>query len=173
MIVEMISVTQALSPFSDLSSVRPDVLEAAAERGTAVHRACLAYVLGAWAPVDAEYAGYLESFKRWYDATITHYLSVEQEYASAEYVFCGHPDLVAEIGPAIVVVDIKTPAQRGRLWGAQIAAYMHLTGAARGGTLRLKRDGSRAIFDEYTGDARRDFAAFLSALNAYRNFKGE
>lgn len=169
----MISVTRALAPFADFGAVRPDVLDAAAARGTEVHRACAAYALGAWAPLAGENQGYLDSFATWFDICVERVVSVEQEYADKVHGYVGHPDIVLVMrgDEDETVIDLKTPVTKNRLWAAQIAAYMRLTGAKRGGSLRLKRDGSRAIFDEYTATAA-DYAAFLSALNAARWFGG-
>jgi len=60
------SVTQVLQPFADFSGIRPEVLEAAADRGTRVHSACLAKAAGAWSkPLPESEVGYYESFCAW------------------------------------------------------------------------------------------------------------
>ncbi|KKL98766.1 hypothetical protein LCGC14_1821120 [marine sediment metagenome] len=68
----IISVTQALSPFSDFSGIDPEVLQHAAERGSRVHRACAAYALGFPAlGLHDEDEGYFESFKGWFDEYVS------------------------------------------------------------------------------------------------------
>ncbi len=173
------SVTQVLSPFSDFSGVRPEVLEHAAARGTKVHAVCAAYAQGLWVPkLDPEVQPYFDSFRRWFDAMVDGEANgVELEVISKAHGYVGHLDLAVSIrgDEGVSIIDIKTPATKNRLWSAQLAAYRvayeeHWGRAAiRVASLRLKKDGSRAIFDEYTTSAQ-DFAAFLSALNAYRWF---
>ena len=63
------SVTTVLSPFSDFSKIRPEVLKRAADRGSRVHAACAIYAKGLWAncalcPGDGPF---FDSFMKWSD----------------------------------------------------------------------------------------------------------
>ncbi len=172
------SVTEVLGVFADFSQVPEDVLAHAAARGTRVHAACAAILEGLWAPPpEPEWAGYVESFRAWLPV-VAEVVLVEAELVDEAIGYCGHPDLICRLrgDRGLTVVDLKTPAVKSKLWAAQLAAYKRLAEANghapidRVGTLRLKANGSPPIFDEFQ-HSERDFAAFLSALNAYRWFR--
>lgn len=166
------SVTQILAPFSDFSRVRPAVLEAAAERGTAVHRLCAGVAQRLFIQIPPELAGYVASFKAWWPV-VGELIACETEYRDDRLGYFGHPDLVVRIkgDEGLTVVDLKTPAVVGKTWACQLAAYAHLVGASRILSLRLKADGSRPVVNEFT-DKGRHFAAFCAALSAWRYFNG-
>ena len=171
------TVTQVLKPWADFSMVRPEVLAMAAERGTDAHRICAAILRGLWVPsIPEDCRGFVLSFRSWLPFVQDIHL-VEGELIDPALGFAGHPDMIVTLKgdsrPA--VIDLKTPATKCRLWRAQLAAYKHLAivndwHVNRVASLRLKRDGSRPIFDEYT-DSAQDMAAFTAALNAHRWFK--
>lgn len=173
------SVTRVLGVFADFSRIPPHVLNHAAARGTKVHAACSAIAKGLWCPPqEPEVQPYVDSFRRWFDRYVESVSAVEVELVDEKLGFCGHPDLICRIKgdkwDELTVVDLKTPATKNRLWSAQLAAYRHLAETEidppkRTASLRLRKDGSRALFDEYEDQAR-DLAAFLSALNAVRWF---
>ena len=59
----MFRVTEVLSDYVDLSMVPPDVLQAAAERGTLVHDICAGILHGFFPPeIPEEAKGYVDSF---------------------------------------------------------------------------------------------------------------
>ena len=180
------SVTEVLSPYF-LLDVPQDQrhyierhLETAKERGKKVHAACGSYALGLWvAPLPEEWYGYFESFKTWFDNFVDRVFFVEKRLQCDEFFFTGRLDLgVRLIDRREMVVDIKTPLQESPTWCAQLAGYEYL--AIRYddimdgiGSMALKLDpkgaSAKAIVYQYSDD---DFAAFLSALNAFRYFKG-
>ena len=174
------SVTTILGKYSDFSMIPPDVLEAAAARGTEVHDYCAKYALGIWTPpLSAHIEGYGLSFRRWFDEYVTEVILVEQDLRDEVMGFKGRIDLIPKLKgdfhPAII--DYKTPITIGRTWEAQIAAYKHLAvdngiPVERGGDLKLKRDGAPAKYVP-CGNAVQAFAAFHHALNAHRYFKGD
>ena len=181
--MNMPSVTRALNPFADFSGIPPAVLAHAAERGTKVHAICAALAQGLWAPdIPEECAGYVESFQGWFESRVEAVAGCEIELVDEAIGFEGHPDLICRLkgDERLTLVDLKTPATKNRLWVAQLAAYRHLARLAgfdidRVGSLRLKKNGAPPIFDEYQ-HSERYFAAFTSALNAYKFFsvqKGE
>lgn len=60
----LLSVTRVLAPFTGLDAVRPDVLEAACRRGTAVHTACLLHAQGIFSiDPEGEWHGLVDSFR--------------------------------------------------------------------------------------------------------------
>lgn len=171
------SVTTVLSVFSDFSKIDPRVLEAAAQRGTEVHRICSAIASGLHVPaIPEDIRGYVQSFQSWFDR-VEDVLLVEQRLRDPVFMYHGKPDLVVRLrgDQAPRLIDLKTPLSRGRLWSAQIAAYERLFTVATGqecphsGTLRLRRDGRPPIFDECRHGPS-DLQAFLCALGAYRHF---
>lgn len=170
-------VTQVLGVFSDFSAVPASRLAAAAERGSRVHAVCASILTGLWVPaIDPEWAGYIESFKKWLPYVVD-VVAVECRLVDDSIGYEGTPDVICRIlgDEALTVVDLKTPVTKNKLWAAQCAAYRRLSEAngyapiKRVGTLRLKPNGGQPVFDEYQ-HSERDFAAFLSALNAYRWF---
>lgn len=172
------SVTTALGVFVDWSKIRPDVLEAACARGTAVHSACGAYALGVWVnPLPDSYQGYFQSFTAWFDKYVEKVYLVEKRLFCHTYKFKGKPDFVLKIkgDNLLSVVDIKTPITVGKTWASQLSSYKYLVETnenikiGRLFSLRLKANGGNPIVDEYQ-HSDSDFAAFLAALTAYNYF---
>lgn len=178
--MSLISVTQALDPFTDFSSIPPHVLEHAIWRGIEVHKICAGIANGLFSPrPQHELAGRIQSFKGWFSTTVERVVFVEREYICTCYQYVGHPDLgvVIKGDNGITVVDLKTPITEGRTWRGQLAAYRHLVECCeapvrRSGALMLNPDGKPAKLKEYQ-DGKEDFAAFLAALTATRYFGGK
>lgn len=173
------SVTQVLSPWTDYSMVPAHIMEAASERGTAVHAICAARIQNLWhLPVADVLAGYVKSFDSW-ARVVSDVILVEPEMEDSSLGYCGHLDLAVRIkgDSELSIVDLKTPASCIPTWRPQLAAYRNLAEAngheiSRVFSLRLDRAGGRAKVDEYTGTVRADFAGFISALNCWKFFKG-
>ena len=174
------SVTTILSPWSDFSMVPEHVLEAAAERGTRVHKACASVARGLWAPRPADIAGYLLSYDQWFNLIDKDKpMWIEEEFTS-KLGFLGHPDFAGFYhgDDCLVVVDNKTPRARSLVWVAQLAAYGVLVEEKTGiqvkrcGSLRLNPEGKRPIFDELRPNERiRGLEAFMGSLTAWKYFK--
>jgi hypothetical protein len=175
--MQSLSVTRVLSPFTDFSSVPPDRLQFAADRGRAVHAACAAYARGLPVLIDNGAYDFFACFRDWYDKHVARALFIESEFSDPHtYGIIGHPDIVCELADGrVVVVDYKTPAVESPTWKAQLAAYCYLVrpvvGDADGLALMLSRDGKPARAVTYQRQAQ-DFAAFVAALTAWRYFKG-
>ena len=174
--MKYISVTRALSPYTDFSMIHPETLAYAADRGTRVHAVCTDYSLGKFVVVPYDCQGFFESYKGWFDKYVEKVIAVEIELKCDTYGIVGHSDLICVLrnDKEPTVIDLKTPAATSRLWRVQLAAYYYLAkpkyNPKRVASLRLKKDGSPPIFNEYTSQAE-DFAAFLSCLFATRFFK--
>jgi hypothetical protein len=175
------SVTQVLSVYQDFSMVPEHVLTMASERGTRVHAICASIAQGLFVSqriITPDVEGYIESFKKWFKY-VEEVVFVEGELVDSELGFLGHPDLIIRMqgDQFLTLTDLKTPAIIGKTWRAQCAAYKHLAmhkfKIKRTGTLRLKQNGGFPIFDEYSDTIFADLAAFMSALNAWRYFKGD
>jgi hypothetical protein len=173
------SVTTVLSPFTDFSDIRPDILAAAAERGSRVHAACAAHVNGLWADcfLLQEEKGYFKSFLDWSSRAVSEFRAVEMELADPKLSYMGHPDAIVKMSGDIglTVIDYKTPITASKTWLPQIAAYAHLArtngyDVKRGLAVRLKKTGGSPISTEIDIDGE-PWMAFLNALGAYRYFK--
>lgn len=179
------SVTQVLSVYQDFSMVPEDVLTMASERGSRVHAICASLAQKLFVShrqITPDIEGYIQSFNQWFEY-VEEVVLVEKGLVDPKLGFIGHPDLLVKMkgDQDLTLIDLKTPKVIGKTWRAQLAAYWHLIAIflldykfkiKRCGSLRLKQDGGFPIFDEYTKSLHADFAAFLSALNAWRYFKG-
>lgn len=176
----LFSVTDVMGMAFRADKIPPHVLEHAASRGTVVHRCCSLYARRIWfkMPGDKKTAGYIESFKAWWDHFIdkTRPIHVELELICSTFGFMGHPDIIAHMRHETlpVVIDLKTPRITSPTWKGQLASYKHLakvngfeTGKAR--SLQLQPNGSAARAAIYE-DHYQDFAAFLNGLNFFRYF---
>jgi hypothetical protein len=171
------SVTEALQPWADFSKVPPAVLQAAADRGTAVHQACAAYA--AALPVfglPPEVEPYFNSFRRWFDHVVDEVLLCEERLTDEDFGYHGEPDTVVKSKhQEIILVDLKTPVTKTKTWRVQLAAYKNLVEKYKGvkvdrvGSLRLSPEGKTPKMDYYEYQAQ-DFNIFLSSLNCYRFF---
>ena len=174
------SVTTVLDSWADLSGIPAGTLRAAAERGSAVHRACGALASGLWAPpLPEEYAGYVQSFSRWFEAAVKEVILVEPAFVHPVYGYCGHPDMIVRLkgDSCLTLVDEKTPLSPAKTWRPQLAAYVELSevnGYPIGRSLaaRLRKSGAPALVNEYTGTLAGDLSVFLSCLTAWKYFKG-
>lgn len=172
------SVTEVLSPWADFSHIPPDRLEAAAERGTAVHNACFAYAAGLpTVGLRADVEPYVISFRRWFDRVVDRVILCEERITDDRHGYHGEPDLlIAAKHAENILIDAKTPVTKIKTWRVQLAAYKNLCEnytslpIDRVGSLRLSPDGKTPKMDYYDYQAQ-DFNVFLSALNAYRFFK--
>lgn len=177
--MKLYSVTEVLSPWSDYSSVPPDRLAAAAERGKRIHAAAAAKLTGTFlvVPLHPEDAGLWESLSSWMDSEISDVFDVEPELIDEKMGFIGHPDLLCCVRKRYCVVDWKTPQTEQPTWKIQLGAYVHLAIQARkyvspvwrGMAVQPHPEGKPAKATPYLGTAQ-DLSIFLSALNAYRYF---
>lgn len=106
------SVTQVLKPWSDFSRVDLDLLNMAAARGTEVHSICAAIVQGLWYEEPRpEVAGYVRSFRDWFESSISEVCWAESKLVDEVYRFTGTPDIVVILkgDSAPSLWDIKTP----------------------------------------------------------------
>lgn len=174
------SVTQILSPFSGIENLKlryPDRLIAAAKRGTLVHSYCESLVQGFPAlDIRPDLQGYVTSFKLWLNQ-VERIHCTELRLIDLNLGFHGQFDLVCQLkGDSYLSLwDIKTPEAAQKTWPLQVAAYRHLAKVnalptARGGTIRLRKNGQLPIVLDYAKTAQHDWALFVSCLNVYNKF---
>lgn len=176
----MLRVTEVLSDYVDLSMVPPDVLQAAADRGTLVHDICAGILQGFFPPeIPEEAKGYVDSFLLFKDKYIREVIAVEAEVVHPQWRYVGHIDFGGyfhTISEA-VVLDWKTPITKSRTWEAQAAAYLeaarftfpgHNWGLA--GILQLSPDGKYPKMT-WVENYAMSFHAFINKLQADQYFR--
>jgi hypothetical protein len=176
---DLIRVTEVLKPFID-SYVEEGSLaqELYFKRGIFVHEWCANYAKKIWKPIELDdYRGYVECFRYWFDKYVQEVIFIEQRFDDRAWGFTGQPDLACVLRGEITgtLIDYKTSAVTQKWWMGQLGAYYHLAQQfpfpiEKAGALQLFDDGRKAQF-VVCDDPKEAFAAFLSALNAYRYFK--
>lgn len=149
--------------------------EAAAWRGSVVHKCCELHCKGTLDPasVDPAAQGYLDAwikFKRNLGFIPT---QIEQMSWSPSKDFCGTPDRFGYLGNGLpVVIDLKTGA--AQKWHAlQLAAYVQFVPDAnklQRFTVQLAPDGEYKMVEYPVVELPIDFAAFLACLTL-RNWR--
>ena len=172
------SVTQVLGVYQDFSKVPADVLQYAQNRGSLVHKICGCIARGVpyLGEIPPDHAGYVLSFRNWFDTAVEEVVLVEERLYDYDLGYHGKPDLIVRIkgDRFLTLPDLKTPQAVYPVWAAQCAAYRNLArkndhDVQRQGSLRLDPHGGRAKLTEYMDDTR-DMAAFSAALTAHRYF---
>ena len=169
------SVTQVLKYYIDFSHVAPDILQAAADRGTQVHTICAAIAQDLWIPsIPTNLKGYIKSFENWYKSYVTELVFTEKRLYSKQRGYHGKPDMVVRIkcDKGLSLCDLKTPVTVQKIWRLQLAGYRELLiengiDINRVFSLRLDKDGKSPKLTEYT-ESSYDFAIFLSCLNIFK-----
>jgi len=174
---EVPSVTQVLEPLYDWSGIPSAVLQEAAARGTAVHKACELHDLEVLdeSSLDADIAAYLDGWKRFLADTHFRIERVEARVHSPTYDYAGTTDRTGRLGRNSTVLDIKSGVMTP-VTGPQTAAYERAlteqTGAkfSRRYGVYLRPNDYRLI--RY--DASTDWLIFQSArnLNTWRQNHG-
>ena len=166
------SVTQVLGKLSDFSMVPPDVLAAACERGTIVHKLCEYHDLNDLDPESiGEWWKYLDAWINFCADYKAEWVHIEQPMFSHRYGYAGTPDRAGFLkGIRYGSVDIKTGKTLHRVCGMQGAAYRQLFAenygfewlTARRATVQLRDDGTYKFLPWDDPD---DWPAYLSLIN--------
>lgn len=120
------NVTTLMSPLTEKTydEVDPVIMMKAAARGTAVHEACENYALYGIEDCPAEYKGYFDAFKLWWDEKKPVVLSCESHVYHKMLGYAGTSDLLCEIKGHVTLVDYKTTAKvEAMLCGVQLEGY--------------------------------------------------
>lgn len=176
------SVTTVLGVFADFSHVPSDGrLAEAADRGSRLHRWSAAYcrnpAMGTrFAASDIQLMA--QSFALWHKFMVKETHAIELWQTHPTWGYTGTLDFIFTLNSSeLVLIDLKTPVTKSRLWQGQLAAYNELCRVnhfdiKRAGVLQPDRTGNIARVHWYEDQAR-DLNAFLAALTAYKYFKGE
>lgn len=138
-------VTRLLWHLHSFAGVSREVLDAASERGTAVHIACQLWdednLDGA--SVDQAIAGYVEAWKQFTRDFSPNWRHIETRGFHPTLRYAGTVDRAGVIDGRMTVLDIKTGAPHP-VWGIQTAAYAQMLGmpSARRATVKLNDDGT-------------------------------
>jgi len=177
--MEIYSVTEVLGKYVDWGAIPDQVLADACKRGNEVHSACGTRALGGYVRrLPGDYAGYYESFCRWFEANVVETILVEKRFTSRALGFTGQLDFLFRLNSGeLALVDIKTAAAEGKTWRCQLSAYDSLLANAGFTTdalisLRPRKNGAAAIGRRYESDRAANYNLFLSALNAHRGIIG-
>jgi hypothetical protein len=171
-------VTEILKPFSGMDYVPKDILARAAARGTSVHALCAGIAKGNWIPdsmIDESLLGYVNSFRKWSEAQVEKFVTVEKRFTEEDMLYTGQLDFVV-LGTdgKLYLVDLKTSAKTQKTYPVQMAAYDRL----------LKRNGivveaAMLVFLNKDGefpeiqrvdDMTKEFSVFTSALECWNYF---
>lgn len=176
------SVTTILKPLSSYGDVPMPILQAAAERGTRVHRAVelLCQNRLDWTTVDDELLGYLEGWMAFCDAMKPEFIANEKRtyHPTAKYAGTLDLELVLHGKPKakLAVLDVKSCVQVMPTTGPQTAAYQAAENAHRKAAsdhikeryaLRLGKDGSFDLIP-YASSPLSDLNDFMACLRLLR-----
>lgn len=165
------SVTQCLNRLHSFGMVPKEVLEAACQRGTFVHKLCEFFdEEDLDLSTVGQYGGYLDAWIRFSADFQVKWDRIEHRMYSHRYGFAGTPDRRGWLkGRPYASVDIKTGKTLHRVCGMQGAAYRQLAAeedpqwlTARRATVQLAADGTYKFL---AWDDPDDMPAFLSLIN--------
>ncbi len=120
------SVTTLMKPLSDdfYRTVDLEVLNRAAQRGTAIHNAIENYIEFDIRDIPPQYAGYFEAFLQWWNYRKPEPLALEKRVYHKILRYAGTADLVCIIDGRLTLVDYKSSAQvNGKLCAVQLEGY--------------------------------------------------
>lgn len=168
------SVTQVLKAarLIDYSMIPQEILQAAAERGTAVHQALEGIDNGLAEPANVApaIAGYVEAALRFYLEAQFEPTLVEYRNYHKGWRYAGTLDRLGTMAGCQTILDFKTgillPGH-----GLQLAAYLAMLPEPRRYrriAVKLSEDGSYHVEEYRAADYRRDIRIFLSALDCWR-----
>ena len=131
---EIPSVSKILSPLSKSAydAIPMSVLNAAADRGTAVHEAIENFSLFGEECIYEEFKGYFDSYKDWFDKNNPEIMLSESKGYHPVMLYAGTIDCVCKIGDDVCLVDYKTSSRvLDKNYRIQLEAYrqiLHIDG---------------------------------------------
>lgn len=167
------SVTTALGGLQDFGAIPSGVLETAAARGSAAHRAIELDAYGDLDEdsVDPRVRPYVEAWRRFRDERDFKVFMTEHEVVSWQHGYAGTLDLLGQESGCKCIIDLKCTAALHPAVALQLAAYEQAAcesvsgdGPYRRVALRLLPDGTYRR-EQYTDP--RDFAVFLASLKVF------
>lgn len=173
-------VSDVLGQWSLMSAVPPEILTAAAERGTRVHDAIRDFADGLPVVLSDEEGGqFYRSFLNWFAAEKPVFEAWERRMYDDDLMLTGRIDAVMQYKGQKVLVDWKTSrAPNPIIWNMQANFYMYLLRqngmgfdfGARAVFVRLNKLGELPNMYEYTF-TEKSLSVCKGALEAYREVK--
>lgn len=158
-------VTSILAPLTNFDRVPPHVLQAAADFGKAVHKACELDDLQELdeAALDPALVPYLQAWRKFSADYAVEWQDIEDPIYHATLNYAGTPDRFGMVRGQFTVVDIKSTAQLYPSVGPQLSAYANAKGQpyAHRLAVQLKADGTY-VAKPYTDPT--DWPVFASLL---------
>lgn len=169
-------VTRVLEPISSYAGVPRHILDAAAARGTYIHKCCemLLWETLDWDSVMPEYRSYVDAFARFLDESGIEVELPEERVFHPVMRYAGTVDLVARVPRQKkmrrAIIDYKTSLKLMPSVGPQLAAYLEAQNAGQPADaekvadrygLHLKKDGTY-VLEPYTSP--NDLNVFRSCL---------
>lgn len=158
-------VTSILQALHSFDGVPAGVLEAAQDRGTAVHLCCEYLDKGILdeESIDPAITGYVDAWRLFTAEMRPVWSHIEAQVYHQVMRYAGTVDRVGQLQGREFVLDIKTSIASHPVWGLQTAAYGHALGkqdAARA-TVQLRADGTYRLI-EWKDTA--DWPTFVSLI---------
>lgn len=157
------------------SGVPQTSLDAAAERGTQLHRLCLTYLASLDGVHEAQiptphYEKPYQAFVKWCTDNAVLVVAVEERSENTQFGFCGTPDALVIIKGEEVLIDLKFTASILRINKVQLRAYWKLE------HYKTAKRAQLIHINPVTGDLKihsiakhtADYAAFLNALSVWK-----
>ncbi|MCL1986708.1 MAG: hypothetical protein FWG64_01885 [Firmicutes bacterium] len=154
------SVTQMMRPLSNAyyGTIDKEILQKAANRGTAVHQAIENFLLYEIDDIEPEYENYYNAFKKWPVVNNPQVIRLSDGQVATEnrvyhkiFRYAGTADLICEIDDKITLIDFKTSASIvDMLVKIQLAAYSHAYKShgyeiEQQAIVHLKKDGTQKM----------------------------
>lgn len=122
--------------------------------------------------VTDQVAGYVESFKKWWDTT-TDVIDIERRFWCDDLQVTGQVDLMMRTPEGIVIIDLKTSSKPNLTWRVQASGYTYL--ATKAGYdvkfcrfLHLDKFGKTPKLIDYPADP----SLFLATYMVHQHFFG-
>lgn len=168
---EYVSVTKVIYPLVNFENINKEVLDNAAQRGTAVHAICDQFDKGEldMSRVDKELIPYLGAWVNFVEQSGIKFTALEKIVFNKKKMFAGRLDRVGSIGHKKYVIDIKTGKEKQHYWGVQLAAYRSCLESWRmveSIVVQLKDDETYRVISY--PDYCIDLLCFYSCLDIYR-----
>lgn len=158
--------------FNPFSTIKPEIMAEAQERGTYVHKVTELYDKDDLADYDKRYEKYFQAWEKLIKEIKPEFTEIEKKVVSEKYKYRGTLDRVAVINSKLSILDIKTGCEMPYV-DLQTAAYkiayeeQEKQKIKNRFTAYIKKDGTYKLIPlTNTSDER----VFLNALNIY-NFK--
>jgi hypothetical protein len=174
------SVTTVLAQYSNFDFVKPEVLEAACDRGDLFHSLMFRHATGLIIfPEDPKpIQGYFDSGRRWFDKHVLQVHAAEVELKDELRGVIGHPDLICTLigDQGRSLWDYKTGGAYLPTHPLQLGGYYGLANKEghdikRVGTVHPRKNGKMPLLRESTSTMNHDYSLFICALNLYKYFQ--